>query len=75
MGAGLVDLAEQYLSRHPVRAVAAPYLVDLRNTTGAGVLLGVRRGDRLVVLDKGRITHMGRRDDVLKAVTNPQKAA
>lgn len=52
LGGGLVDLADRYLSRHPVRAVAVPYLVDLRNTTGAGVLLGVRRGDRLVVLDQ-----------------------
>lgn len=52
LGPALVELAEQYLERHPVRTVASPYLVDLRNATGATVVIAVLSDDRVLLLDR-----------------------
>lgn len=52
LGPELVRLAENYLARHPVLTVAAPYLVELRNTTGATVQVGTLVGPQLVLLDR-----------------------
>lgn len=52
LGAELVWLAESYLARHPVLSVAAPYLVELRNTTGATVQVATLVGLELVILDR-----------------------
>lgn len=52
LGPELVRLAESYLSRHPVLSIAAPYLVELRNTTGATVQVATLVGLQLVLLDR-----------------------
>lgn len=52
LGPELVRLAETYLARHPVLTVATPYLVELRNATGATVRVGTLVGDELVLLDR-----------------------
>lgn len=52
LGPELVRLAENYLARHPVLTVAAPYLVELRNTTGVTVQVGTLVGLQLVLLDR-----------------------
>lgn len=52
LGPELVRLAETYLARHPVLSVATPYLVELRNATGATVRVGALVGDELVLLDR-----------------------
>lgn len=52
LGPALVELAEQYLLRHPVRTVASPYLVDLRNATRATVVIAELAGQRVLLLDR-----------------------
>lgn len=52
LGPELVRLAENYLARHPVLTVAAPYLVELRKATGATVQVGTLVGPQLVILDR-----------------------
>lgn len=52
LGPELVRLAERYLSRHPVLTVGAPYLVELRNATGATVQVATLLGEELVLLDR-----------------------
>lgn len=52
LGPELVRLAENYLARHPVLTVAAPYLVELRNATGVTVQVGTLVGPELVLLDR-----------------------
>lgn len=52
LGPALVRLAEDYLARHPVLTVAMPYLVELRDATGATVRVGTLVGPELVLLDR-----------------------
>lgn len=52
LGPELVRLAEHYLTRHPVLAVASPYLVELRNATRSTVHVGTLVGSELVLLDR-----------------------
>lgn len=52
LGPELVRLAENYLARHPVLTVAAPYLVELRNTTGVTAQVGTLVGPQLILLDR-----------------------
>lgn len=63
LGPGLVRLSESYLARRPVLRVASPYLVQLRDSTKATILVGlliqgaVLYADRL---DGDDSTHMYR---------------
>lgn len=52
LGPELVRLADQYLGRHPIVAIGAPYLVELRNATRGTVVAATLAGRQLVLLDR-----------------------
>lgn len=52
LGPELVRLSEQYLARLPVLRALGPYLVELRNTTKATVLVGLLVRGSLVYVDR-----------------------
>lgn len=52
LGLGLVTLAGHVLNRFPVRALAAPVLRELRDSTGETAWLGVLDGQRITYLDQ-----------------------
>jgi IclR family acetate operon transcriptional repressor len=52
LGAELVRLAERYLSRLPIFRAVSPYLVELRNTTGATVLAALLVRGQVVYFDR-----------------------
>ena len=52
LGAELVRLAERYLRRQPLMQGLMPYLVDLRNRTGATVLVAMLIGDSVVYVER-----------------------
>ncbi len=52
LGAELVRLSERYLRRQPLMQGLMPYLVDLRNRTGATVLVAMLIGDHVVYVER-----------------------
>jgi IclR family transcriptional regulator, acetate operon repressor len=52
LGAELVRLAERYLSRLPIFRAISPYLVELRNSTGATVLVALLVRGQVVYIDR-----------------------
>lgn len=52
LGPELVRLAERYVARLPLVKAAAPYLVELRQRTGATVVLATLAGDEVLYLDR-----------------------
>jgi len=52
LGHELVRLAEHYLARSSVLKAAGPYLVELRNSTRATVVLAILVGDEAVYIDR-----------------------
>jgi len=52
LGPGLVRLSERYLDRLPVLGAVSPYLVELRNTTKATVLVALLVGSSAVYVDR-----------------------
>ena len=52
LGAELVRLAERYLSRLPIFRAVSPYLVELRNSTGATVLAALLVRGQVVYFDR-----------------------
>lgn len=52
LGPGLVRLAERYVARLPLVKAAAPYLVELRERTGATVVLATLAGAEVLYLDR-----------------------
>lgn len=52
LGPELVRLAERYVARLPLVKVAAPYLVELRQRTGASVVLATLAGTEALYLDR-----------------------
>ena len=52
LGAELVRLSERYLDRLPVLRALAPYLVELRDTTKATVLVAVRVRTSVLYVDR-----------------------
>lgn len=52
LGPQVLHLAARYLNRLPVLRVLAPYLVDLRNATGATIQVSVLVGGDLVRVDR-----------------------
>lgn len=52
LGPELVRLSERYLGRLPVLRALAPYLVELRNTTKATILVALLVRDSVVYVDR-----------------------
>lgn len=52
LGPELVRLAERYVARLPLVKAAAPYLVELRERTGATVVLATLAGPEVLYLDR-----------------------
>ncbi len=52
LGPELVRLSERYLGRHPVVSTLAPYLVELRNSTKATVLVALLVRGSVVYVDR-----------------------
>lgn len=52
LGAELVHLAERYLRRQPLMQGLMPYLVDLRNRTGATVLIAMLVGETVIYVER-----------------------
>ena len=52
LGSELVRLAERYLRRQPLMQGLMPYLVDVRNRTGATVLVAMLVGDSVVYVER-----------------------
>lgn len=52
LGPEFVHLSERYLSRHPALRALAPYLVELRNTTKATILVALLVRDTVVYVDR-----------------------
>jgi IclR family acetate operon transcriptional repressor len=59
LGPQLVYLSERYLSRLAVVKAAAPYLVELRDSLGATVLVGVLVRSHVVYVDRVDSVHAG----------------
>lgn len=52
LGPELTRLSERYLGRHPALRALAPYLVELRNTTKATILVALLVRDSIVYVDR-----------------------
>jgi IclR family transcriptional regulator, KDG regulon repressor len=57
LGYGLMELGGRLQSRHDLRALAHPYLVELAHQVAETVLLGVFRDEHVLILDREEAPH------------------
>jgi IclR family transcriptional regulator, positive regulator for flagellar biogenesis len=76
LGAGVVSLAQNFLTGLDVRQVARPYMQALANRTGGSVYLAVRDGLEMVLIEacRSRSTMLTARLDVGSRVPMPNSA-